>query len=212
MPPSAASTTFSYISDQATLYLPIGSKENYSAYYPWSKFNKLCEEALTVEDTDGKTAYLLMNIDKMSYMVYDLVSNDLKEVEYSSDITKTDANNSWMTTTIDGKSYLYNLGARKFVRATVVGFELCDNAVSLRMSNGADGITIADNIGQWSMVKNPEISGTINLEELASVEEIKIFQEKDIRYIYDIDGRRTNEIKGVSIVRMYDGSVKKVLK
>ena len=194
----------------ATLYIPAGSWLDIVYESGWYQFNNIREMA----DETGKLltsrAYMLMDAQTFDHVVYDGVNHELciKKAEYQFD--ESNPNSSWQIMIKDGKYFLYNIGARRY--ATVLNdgnLALADSPVSLEMQNGNNGVVLGGNPQkQWNFIVNQNVEtdmSTRNPESLANDDSCTIG-------IYNLSGNRIYQQKhGVNIIRMSDGTVKKLV-
>ena len=79
----------------------------------------------------------------------------------------TEENNTWMTVEVDGKHYVYNLGAKKFLVAdnanAKTGYRLSDVPASIDIEDGRDAIVFGKS-KEFYMVVNNKLNVDENLE------------------------------------------------
>ena len=95
----------------------------------------------------------------------------------------TDENNTWMTVEVEGKHYVYNLGAKKFLvsdkanaktRSSNTGYSLSETPVSIDVEDGKDAIVFGKS-KEFYMVINDKLNVVEGLEsQIATTTGIKI--------------------------------------
>ena len=79
----------------------------------------------------------------------------------------TEENNTWMTVEVDGKHYVYNLGAKKFLVAdnanAKTGYRLSDVPASIDIEDGKDAIVFGKS-KEFYMVINDKLNVDEGLE------------------------------------------------
>ena len=79
----------------------------------------------------------------------------------------TEENNTWMTVEVDGKHYVYNLGAKKFLVAdkanAKTGYSLSDVPASIDIEDGKDAIVFGKS-KEFYMVINDKLNVDEGLE------------------------------------------------
>lgn len=118
-----------------------------------------------------------------------------------------DLNNNWQLVKQNGNSYLYNMGAKKYVSFNADGqLVLSTNAVPVTLKEGDNGIVIGeDSKHQWGFVKNS------NLGDVTAIE-LQFSTDRSTQGVYySVDGKRiTTPQRGLNIVKTGDGRVKKI--
>ena len=168
-PPSGGGDgTFSYQSyNHTTLMIPEGSWDAY-AYDDdsWYRFINIREMAYNAVNLTNSKAYMLKSSNEGSYLFYDSV-NDCVAALNETALDDTEENNTWMTTEVDGKHYVYNLGAKKFLVAdktnSKTGYRLSDVPVSIDIEDGKDAIVFGKS-KEFYMVVNDKLNVDENLE------------------------------------------------
>ena len=174
----------------------------------WYMFNNIREIAMQADELSSSRTYTLMDTQSFGYAVYDDASNQVKMVKAFYSIDEEDPNNCWVVKSQAGKKYLYNIGARKYARIGIDGkISLTSLATPVSLSEGDGGIVIdADLSRQWGFVKNNTITDVTGIEAPTS--------DKDDSgsIYYSLDGqRKESPRKGVNIMKMNDGTIKKVI-
>ncbi len=119
----------------------------------------------------------------------------------------TEENNTWMTTEVDGKHYVYNLGAKKFLVAdnanAKTGYRLSDVPASIDIEDGKDAIVFGKS-KEFYMVINDKLNAVENLESQiisTGINEIDV-ESNQPTATYNLNGQRINNSnaqKGVYI-------------
>ena len=192
----------------AMLYIPEGTWAEAVYDGGWYMFNNIREIAMQADELSSSRTYTLMDTQSFGYAVYDDASNQVKMVKAFYSIDEEDPNNCWVVKSQAGKKYLYNIGARKYARIGIDGkISLTSLATPVSLSEGDGGIVIdADLSRQWGFVKNNTITDVTGIEAPTS--------DKDDSgsIYYSLDGqRKESPRKGVNIMKMNDGTIKKVI-
>ena len=95
------------------LYVPTGAWETYAFDESWYYFINIREATTEQQEVRADMTYTLMDANAFQYAVYDQVNDRVRMVK-SVNVDENGPNHCWQTMTVDGKQYLYNLGARKF--------------------------------------------------------------------------------------------------
>ncbi len=198
--------------NHAMLYIPKDTWENAVYDGDWYQFINIREVAASTTELSNIQAYTLMNAQSFEYAVYDAVNGNVKTVGSFYDVDESSANSSWQLIYADGKQCLYNIGAKKYVTIKENGeIVLSSTPVALNLTDGVSGITInGEAQKQWNFVLNNKVSVDY---DLTGVEMVTISSErKKETILYDVSGRKLSRMqKGINIVRMKDGSTRKVL-
>ena len=209
-PPSGGTDgTFSYQSyNHTTLMIPEGSWDAY-AYDDdnWYRFINIREVAYNTVNLTNSKAYMLKSSNEGSYLFYDSV-NDCVATLNETALDDTEENVTWMTTEVDGKHYVYNLGARKFLVAdktnAKTGYRLSDVPASIDIEDGKDAIVFGKS-KEFYMVINDKLNVDENLESqiMTSTGINEIDVESNLPIVtYNLNGQRINNSnaqKGVFI-------------
>ena len=194
----------------ATLYVPAGSWDAYAYDKRWYQFINIRETVTSGEQLSMQQAYTLMNTGTFAYSVYDPVNVCIGTVGSMSSIDENNPNHCWQVIEADGSRYLYNVGAKKFVKTMDDGsYTLSDVPTTVNMANGCDGIIIGAQPAQWALVCNDRM----NVEQaiITGVDDIPVSLQTEADR-YDLQGRMiAGPQKGINIIRMSDGTVRKVL-
>ena len=116
----------------------------------------------TANLTNSK-AYMMKSETEGSYLFYDSMNDCIGELkEYALD--DTEENNTWMTVEVEGKHYVYNLGAKKFlVSGKAKGYSLSDTPALIDIEDGKDAIVFGKS-KEFYMVINDKLNVDEGLE------------------------------------------------
>ena len=152
----------------ATLMVPEGSWDAYAYSDNWYQFINIREVAYNADKLTNSKAYMLKSSNEGSYLFYDSV-NDCVATLNETALDDTEENNTWMTTEVEGKHYVYNLGAKKFLVAdkanAKTGYRLSDVPASIDIEDGKDAIVFGKS-KEFYMVINDKLNVDENLESL----------------------------------------------
>ena len=192
----------------AMLYIPEGTWREVVYNSSWYVFNNIREFTLHSGGVSSSIVYTLMDTKTFGYAVYDGVSNEVKIVKAFYSIDEQDANNCWMLLTQEGNKYLYNVGARKYATFSSDGRTmLTANVTPIKVEENDNGFMLgADTSRQWAFVKNN------NLGDISGIAPLTSNAGPSAECYYSIGGQRTSQLqKGLNIVRMSDGTTKKMV-
>ena len=167
MPPACGGDAFDGMNTlHARLFVPEGSGNDYSFAKGWMNFMKIYEIAYNAVNLTNSKAYMLKSANEGSYLFYDSV-NDCVAALNETALDDTEENVTWMTTEVDGKHYVYNLGAKKFLVAdkanAKTGYRLSDVPVSIDIEDGKDAIVFGKS-KEFYMVINDKLNVDEGLE------------------------------------------------
>ena len=149
-----------------TLMVPEGSWDAYAYSDGWYQFINIREVAYNADKLTNSKAYMLKSSNEGSYLFYDSV-NDCVATLNETALDDTEENNTWMTTEVEGKHYVYNLGAKKFLVAdkanAKTGYRLSDVPASIDIEDGKDAIVFGKS-KEFYMVINDKLNVDENLE------------------------------------------------
>lgn len=177
------------------LYVPEGTYWDY-AFCDWGNFIHIKEMAMDAEELKPAKAYMIADAKGCNYTVYDARKGTLKNVEYTHSLDEENKGSCWTVLREEGKSYLYNLGAKKFASMDNDGkLVLAVAPVSLDITTTADGISINGNARMFVLNNNINVTAD-------GIEDIRIDNARpEGTGIYSLDGRRLNKpIRGINIV------------
>ena len=166
-PPTSGEKVFSVQSYyHTTLLVPEGSWDAYAYSDNWYQFINIREMAYNAVNLTNSKAYMLKSSNEGSYLFYDSV-NDCVAALNETALDDTEENNTWMTTEVEGKHYVYNLGAKKFLVAdktnAKTGYRLSDVPASIDIEDGKDAIVFGKS-KEFYMVINDKLNVDEGLE------------------------------------------------
>ena len=217
----------------STLYVPMGCWDAY-AYdedEEWCRFINIRETAIEEEEVKEDMAYTLMNTKSFLYAIYDNVNegslkapsaqvsesnvNAAVRMVPSTQVDESNPYHCWQAVEIDGKQYLYNIGAKLFAVPATDGsaFTLSETVGSISMETGEDGIVIGGKTDfAWALVTNEYMPAKQGIDEIITAVTDINTSASESQSIYDLNGRKlTQKQNGVNIIRMSDGTVKRVM-
>ena len=165
-PPSGNSAFSDQTYYHTTLMIPEGCWDAY-AYSDdiWYKFINIREMVDNTVNLTNSKAYTMKSATEGAYLFYDSV-NDCVGTLNETAFDDTEENNTWMTVEVDGKNYVYNLGAKKFLvpdKTNKTGYSLSDTPVSIDIEDGKDAIVFGKG-KEFYMVINDKLIVDENLE------------------------------------------------
>ena len=165
-PPSGGSAFSGQSYYHTTLMIPEGSWDAYAYSDNWYQFINIREMVDNAVNLTNSKAYMLKSSNEGSYLFYDSV-NDCVATLNETALDDTEENVTWMTVEVDGKHYVYNLGAKKFLVAdktnAKTGYRLSDVPVSIDIEDGKDAIVFGKS-KEFYMVINDKLNVDENLE------------------------------------------------
>ena len=208
---SIATSSFSKPTLQhAMLYIPAGTWRDLVYESGWYLFNNIREMSAETHELATSRAYTLMDAQTFNYVVYDGVNQTLCTKDGYYQVDESNPNTSWQVVDQGNKKYLYNIGARKYAAMKGDGdLSLSDTPVALDMRNGDKGIVLGNHPQkQWYFVLNQNVEA----ENIQTAIDGITTTDAQTSEVYSLSGVRTNRPQhGVSIVKMSDGTIKKVL-
>lgn len=210
-PSKISETAFSQNTyNHATLYVPIGTwqdyaynNQSYETY--WYQFLHIREIALDIESLSNSRVYTLMRVKGFDYLVYDAINNRLTTKPSCLDDSP---NYNWQIVEKDNNCYLYNLGARKYVLLSPNGeLALSEKPVAITMKTSDNGITIGSDGNTYAFIVNDYLNVDYMVASIEPTTKKSVIPNN----YYSIDGQNLNSPqKGLNIIRMKDGTTKKV--
>lgn len=193
----------------ANLYVPAGSWVDYAYHDSWYKFINIKEIALSQEQVLTQQPVMLMDTRTFAYSVYDPVNEKIGSINPAS-IDEDNLYHSWQMIEMDGNSFLYNIGAKKFAKRGRIGLEITDTPTPIDVDDGERGIILGgQSINQWALVTNRSL---IADESIITGIGPLLPQEPSLNWYYNLNGQQTpRTTKGINIIRQSDGTVKKVM-
>ena len=142
-PPKSYTTSFETNTfNHATLYVPEGTYWDY-AYSIWGSFIHMKEMAMNEDALESRKAYMIADASGCNYTVYDAGKDELVNVEYTFALDEENEGSCWTVMKEGEKSYLYNIGAKKFADMDEEGhISLSDAPVVLDISTTESGLCI----------------------------------------------------------------------
>ena len=196
----------------AMLYVPAGSWDAYAYHNRWYEFINIRETATTEEQVSAQRAYTLMDVNTFAYSVYDPVNDCIGTINSVSGIDENNPNHSWQMIEANGIHYLYNIGARKYVKRNGNGLELTDMPVSIEVEDGDNALILgAQPNKQWALVSNERISVAKSaIDEVTGI--VSPISSLEWKNYYDVNGRRIDKPqKGINVLHKSDGTTRKIL-
>ena len=197
-PPTSGEKVFSVQSYyHTTLMVPEGSWDAYAYSDNWYQFINIREMAYNAVNLTNSKAYMLKSSNEGSYLFYDSVNDCVASLNEMA-LDDTEENNTWMTVEVEGKHYVYNLGARKFLVAdntnAKTGYRLSDVPASIDIEDGKDAIVFGKS-KEFYMVINDKLNVDEGLESqiLISTGINEIDVESNLPTVtYNLNGQRIN--------------------
>lgn len=188
---------FSYYTyNHAPLYVPEGSYWSYAYGYGWGEFIHIKEVAMDESALQSRQAYMIADARGCNYTVYDADKGKLVNVEYTHSLDEESEGSCWTVLKEGGKSYLYNIGAKKFASMDKDGkLALSDTPVNMDITATENGLSINGNACMFVLNKNIEIDATGIEDIIGNTDSAKKSE------VYAIDGRRMDKtVRGINIV------------
>ena len=181
--------------NHAVVYVPEDSYWNY-AYSNWGAFIHIKEMVTQANSLQSRKAYMIADSKGTNFKVYDAERDALKNVEYTHALDEESEDCCWTVMKENGKTYLFNLGAKKF---GVVGdngaITLSETPVHVAISETEGGLSINGNNCMFVLNKHVEVDATGISDVLLNGQDAKNAQ------IHSLDGRPQQTLKrGVNIV------------
>lgn len=196
--------------NHAMLYIPKGTWSTAVYDGGWYNFINIREMASGTEELSNSQAYTLMNAKSFGYLIYDAVNDQVKLVSSFHDVDESVANSSWQLVNADGRSYLYNIGAKKYAMMKADGsIELSTTPIALNLKNDENGIVLGEGPAQWNFVLNDKMNVDNNLTGIAPLTDC---QFESASSYFTIGGQQISQPRrGVTVVRSKNGGAKKVV-
>ena len=180
----------------APLYVPEGSYWDY-AYSPgWGEFIHIKEMAMDESALQSRQAYMIADAKGCNYTVYDADKGELVNVEYTHSLDEESEGSCWTVLKDGGKSFLYNIGAKKFASMDNDGkLTLSDAPVNMNIAATENGLSINGKSCMFVLNNNIEVDATGIESVLGDTESAEKSE------VYAIDGRRMDKaVRGINIV------------
>ncbi len=192
-------SSFTY--DRTMLYVPVGTLDDYQYASIWYWFDNIREAATSEEDLSVWQAYTLMDVDTFAYTVYDPGSQSLAAINSVSNLKENNPNHCWQVIELEGIHFLYNLGAKMYLKQDGNGFVLTETPEPIEVEDGDIGIILGEQKSQqWALVANNSLS--VDSSVIDYVTGINALSNSPLKgeNIYDLSGRRiTQPSKGLYI-------------
>ena len=187
-------SNYTYI--HAPLYVPEDAYWNYAYANGWGDFIHIKEMVTDVSSLQSRKAYMIADSKGCNYKVYDAEKDEMKTVEYTHSLDEESEDCCWTVITENGKTYLYNLGAKKFGVVNDEGaLTLSETPVNVTISENENGLSINGANCMFVLNKNVEVEITGINDVLLNGADTKNAQ------IHSLDGRRqTHVTRGINIV------------
>ena len=183
------------------LYVPTAKWDDYAfSDYEWCDFNNIRETTLTEEQVSGQQAYTLMDAGTFAYSVYDPVNDCIGTINSAGNIDENNPNHSWQMIEVGGMHYLYNIGAKKFVKRNGIHLELTDVPEPIDVENGENGLILgAQTAQQWALVGNEHMNVAQSaIDEVTGINYLNAADNNSP--IYNLAGQRLSKMrKGINI-------------
>ena len=152
------------------------------------QFIHIKESASNTQNLSPKQAYALKSATTHSYIVYDAVNDAVGDIALDVNIDEDNANHNWQVIEQEGKTYIYNIGAKKYLYAEAsveaasvrispssfasnasTQWKLSSTPIAVSLSSGESGINIG-NSGEWLFVLNPTLAVDENVSAIELLE------------------------------------------
>ena len=187
----------------AMLYVPTAKWDDYAfSDYEWCYFNNIRETALEEKQVSGQQAYTLMDARTFAYSVYDPVNDCIGTINSAGNIDENNPNHSWQMIETDGMHYLYNLGAKKYVKRNGNAYELTDAPVPIDLADGDNGLILGQQADrQWALVSNERLSVSQSaIEDVITGVSPLLTSPEEEGQVYNLAGQRLSKpTKGINI-------------
>ena len=197
-PPQLSSAFNTPTTNSGTLYIPCGTSDAYAFDGAWCKFINRREQTFTSEDLSATNVYTLMNTSDFGYMVYDSVNDELRTGVSISGIDESNLDHCWQMVEVKGQTYLYNMGAKKFLVPVEESgnLTLVDEALPITMDDGEDGVFLAkyQNVS-WGFVVNNKIAAFKDLDIIVTTP-----NKYKLTYIVDGEIYKAYELESGAVI------------
>ena len=159
-----------------------------------------------------------MDARTFAYSVYDPVNDCIGTIGSVSGINEDNPNHSWQVIEAGGVQYLYNIGAKKYVRRNGISLDLTDTPEPIEVEDGDNGIILgAQPTQQWALVSNEHMNVAQSaIDEVTAI--VSPIGEKEEEAVYNLAGQMVNgkwsngkSHRGINIILHGDGTARKVL-
>ena len=187
----------------ATLYVPAGCWDAYAFSAGWFWFNNIRETAMAEEDVSEQQAYMLMDAETFAYSVYDPVNDCIGTINSIGSINEDNPYHSWQMIRAGGMHFLYNLGAKKYVKRDADALCLTDEPEPIDIANGDNGLILAGQSGKRCvLVCNESLSfSQAAIDQVTGIDSLTPSRSKGEGEIYNLAGQLLSKPqKGISII------------
>ena len=186
----------------ATLYVPAGCWDAYAFADGWYWFNNIRETALEEEQVSSQRAYTLMDAGTFAYSVYDPVNDCIGTINSAGNINEDNPNHSWQMIEAGGMHFLYNIGAKKYVRRNGNSYVLTDLPEPIDLADGDNGLILGQQADkQWALVSNERLSVSQSAIDDVITGCPLLTSPDEEGQIYNLSGQRLQKMqRGINIV------------
>ena len=186
----------------ATLYVPAGTWDDYAYSNGWFWFNNIREIALEEEQVSSQRAYTLMDAGTFAYSVYDPVNDCIGTINSAGNIDENNPNHSWQMIEAGGMHFLYNIGAKKYVKRNGNTYELTDLPEPIDLADGDNGLILGQQADkQWALVSNERLSVSQSAIDDVITGCPLLTSPDEEGQIYNLSGQRLQKMqRGINIV------------
>lgn len=185
------------------LYVPFGCQDAYAFDYDWCYFINIRETALEEEQVSTQQAYTLMDAGTFAYSVYDPVNDCIGTINSAGNINEDNPNHSWQMIEAGGMHFLYNMGAKKYVKRNGNTYELTNSPEPIDLADGDNGLILGQQADkQWALVSNERLSVSQSAIDDV-ITGIKTLSDSPLKGedIYNLAGQRLQKMqRGINIV------------
>ena len=198
-PPSGGSAFSGQSYYHTTLMIPEGSWGAYAYSDIWYQFINIREMTYNAVNLTNSKAYTMKSATEGAYLFYDSVNDRVGTLSETA-FDDTEENNTWMTVEVDGKNYVYNLGAKKFLvpdkaNTSKTGYSLSNTPVSIDIEDGKNAIVFGKG-KEFYMVINDKLNVDEGLESQimtsTGINEIGVISDLPT-VTYNLNGQRINK-------------------
>ena len=204
MPPAIEENAFTNQTFyHAMLYIPTGSWDVYAYDDNWYRFINIRETAMAEEDVSEQQAYMLMDAETFAYSVYDPVNDCIGTINSIGSINEDNPYHSWQMIRAGGMHFLYNLGAKKYVKRDADALCLTDEPEPIDIANGDNGLILAGQSGKRCvLVCNESLSfSQAAIDQVTGIDSLTPSRSKGEGEIYNLAGQLLSKPqKGISII------------
>lgn len=188
--------------ERSMLYIPVGTLDLYGYADIWYWFDNMRETALAKEQLSSWQVYTLMDAETFAYTIYDPAKRNLSTALSVSSLKENNPNHCWQVIDVDGLYFLYNIGAKKYVKVGTDGLRLIDYPEPIDIVNSEGGLIFAGQADkEWALVSNDNISvDTSVIDYVTGIKDHKDLQDFN-DFKVNLAGQRLSRLqKGVNII------------